>query len=318
MLARVLWIMLTFSPIVLPRLSSVTAGLRRFSKLNNLKMTVGQVPVKTMPMVDCDGTHKTVYYLDKGTDDQHPPLVLIGGTAQTVDTFMPHINQIAKSRRLIIPEMRGQGRTNLDPQHCKIEQLIDDLDKVLDYICVNTIDLGGFSFGGRVVMAYCAHRPQRVRRLAVTAIPLTRPPMGKVILESWMDGLKRGHMRECAWSFVINGYSTEFLERNAERMGMYVDMVEQSNDPHKVYNLIHHSAVSMLEGPYSIPQCAAMVKCPTLVIGATHDRIAGVAHVQQLAAHMAGSEYVEMNTGHLAPFEDPVVWRKHLMEFMNR
>jgi pimeloyl-ACP methyl ester carboxylesterase len=54
------------------------------------------------------------------------------------------------------------------------------------------------------------------------------------------------------------------------------------------------------------------------VIGATQDRIAGLQPVQALAAAMTQAEFVQMNTGHLAPFEDPVAWRTHMLEFMNR
>jgi pimeloyl-ACP methyl ester carboxylesterase len=255
--------------------------------------------------------------VDKGTDLTRPPLVVLGGTAQTIDTFAPHINQIAKSRRLIIPELRGQGRTELSSKHCTIQQLVEDLGSILNALGVEEIHLSGFSFGGRVALAYAAHQPQRVERLAVTAIPLVRPPLGKVILESWMDGLSRGNMRECAWSFIINGYSTEFLEKNAERLSLYVDMVTNSNDPKKVFDLIDQSGRGSDE-QYSIPYCASRVKCPTLVIGATQDRIAGLQPVKDLAAAMTQAEFVPMGTGHLAPFEDPAAWRTHLMQFMNR
>lgn len=295
---------------------------RRFSgKFNSLKMSIGQVQPDILHVRDHDDSVKPVYYIDKSTshDTNLPPLVLLGGTAQTIDTYAPHINQITKTRRLIIPELRGQGRTELDPLGCSLLQLTDDLNNILDGLGVQEADLSGFSFGGRVALAYAAHNPDRVRKLAVTAIPLTRPALGKVVLESWMDGLKRGNIRECAWSFLINGYSNEFLERNADRLPLYVDMVAMSNDPHKVYNLIYHSGkVTSEDDLFSIPQCADRIRCPTLVIGAAQDRIAGVEPVRQLAQRIVGSQYVEMNTGHLAPFEDPLVWRRHLLDFMNK
>lgn len=124
-------------------------------------------------------------------------------------------------------------------------------------------------------------------------------------------------MKECAWSFIINGYSPAFLERNAERMPLYVDMVAGSNDPSKVYDLISQSAKTSPGDEYGIPHCAKLIRCPTQVIGASHDRIAGVEPVKQLAQAIHGATYLEMNTGHLAPFEEPLIWRKHLLEFMS-
>lgn len=297
--------------------STKLVSARHMSKFNTLKMTNGQVPVSTLSVLE-DNALRNVYYIDKGEDTNNPPLVLIAGTAQTIDTFTPHINQISKTRRLIIPELRGQGRTELNAEHCTIEQQVKDITTILNKMNIDTIHLGGFSFGGRVAMAYAAHCPDRVKLLSITAIPFTRPIMGKIILDSWMDGLSRGNMRECAWSFIINGYSKEFLEKNYERLSLYVDMIVQANDPTKVFNLIHQSAKTFPGDPYAIPQCAEKIQCPTQVIAAKQDRIAGFEPVHQLAQHISQCEYIEMNTGHLAPFENPLVWRKHLMDFMNR
>lgn len=284
---------------------------------NTFKISARSIPVATLPVLE-KGEPKLVYYIDKGSNRDKPPLVLLAGTAQTIDTYAPHINQISKFRRLIIPELRGQGRTQLDPTVCTIEQQVHDLESILTKLGVPNVHLSGFSFGGRVALAFAAHRPHMVSRLSLTAIPLVRPPLGKVVLESWMDGLKRGNMRECAWSFIINGYSNSFLTKNAERMSMYADMVANSNDPLKVYHLMTQSSKTAPGDIYSIPHCAGLIRCPTQVIAAREDRIAGLEPVQHLAAATPHAQYVEMSTGHLAPFEEPLIWRKHLLDFMNQ
>ena len=283
---------------------------------HKFKITTGSLAVSTLALTE-NGESKLVYYIDKGGDTTKPPLVLLAGTAQTIDTYTPHINQISKGRRLIIPELRGQGRTELDSSICTIEQQVYDLEQILLKLGIENIHLSGFSFGGRVALAFAAHKPHMVSKLSITAIPLIRPALGKVVLESWMDALQRGCMRESAWAFVINGYSSKFLERNAERISLYVDMVTNSNDPTKVYNLMSQSGKHIPGSVYSIPHCAGLVCCPTQVIAASEDRIAGLEPVRQLAAAIKDSQYAEMHTGHLAPFEEPLVWRRHLMDFMN-
>jgi len=318
-----MWTRVSFNQTLITRCATgEVCGLlsvrRKFTTVTHHKFKVAAelVPVNTLPLLE-KGESKLVYYIDKGDHQDKPPLVLLAGTAQTIDTYTPHINQISKSRRLIIPELRGQGRTQLDPTQCTIEQQVYDLENILTKLGINNVHLSGFSFGGRVALAFAAHRPDMVSRLSLTAIPLVRPPLGKVVLESWMDGLKRGNMRECAWSFIINGYSNVFLTKNAERLSMYVDMVADSNEPSKVFQLMTQSSKTAPGDVYSIPHCAELVRCPTQVIGASEDRIAGLEPVKQLAADIPHAQYVEMNTGHLAPFEQPLVWRKHLMDFMN-
>ena len=71
------------------------------------------------------------------------------------------------------------------------------------------------------------------------------------------------------------------------------------------------------EDLYSIPTCAARIQSiPTQIIGATQDRIACIHSVRELHNNIPGSTFHEMNTGHLAPFENTAEWRKLLLDFM--
>lgn len=125
-------------------------------------------------------------------------------------------------------------------------------------------------------------------------------------------------MRDCAWSFILNGYSEKFIETHHARLPMYVDMVVQGNDQKKLADLLRLSHSTSADDGLSIPSCAEKIRCPTQVIGATHDRIAGPLSVRALADSIDGAEFVEMGTGHLAPFEDPVAWRRHVLGFMDK
>ena len=70
------------------------------------------------------------------------------------------------------------------------------------------------------------------------------------------------------------------------------------------------------EDLYSIPTCAAKLQTKTQIIGATQDRIAGIHSVRELHHNIPGSTFHEMNTGHLAPFENTAEWRKLVLDFM--
>ena len=55
---------------------------------------------------DNDGAIRSMRYLDIGDDRNKPAIIILGGTAQTISTFNPHVRPISKTRRLIIPELR--------------------------------------------------------------------------------------------------------------------------------------------------------------------------------------------------------------------
>ena len=80
------------------------------------------------------------------------PLVLIGGTAQTINSLVGHHTQLNKNG-LLHYELRGQGRTTTLPlDDCSLSQHVKDFDNVISSHPDFTneegkVDLCGFSFG---------------------------------------------------------------------------------------------------------------------------------------------------------------------------
>eukprot|EP00596_Hydrurales_sp_CCMP1899_P010535 CAMPEP_0119036306 /NCGR_PEP_ID=MMETSP1177-20130426/3939_1 /TAXON_ID=2985 /ORGANISM="Ochromonas sp, Strain CCMP1899" /LENGTH=327 /DNA_ID=CAMNT_0006995977 /DNA_START=92 /DNA_END=1075 /DNA_ORIENTATION=- len=278
-----------------------------------------QTPVgdyKQLEICDIDDIKRKVCYVDIGSDTVNVPLVLLCGTAQTVNTFSPHLRQISKTRRLIIIELRCQGMTELLSEYGTIEQHVKDFCLIMSGLGLSSIHLAGFSFGGRVSLAVAANHPLLVTRLSVTGVPLERPALGELILQSWTEGLKEGHLRNTAWSCILNGYSADFITKYRDRLSVFVDMVVAANDVKKLSDLMVHSHVDANDETYGVPACAERIYIPTQVIGASEDRIAGFESVKQLSQKIKNSKYFEIKSGHLAPFESPAEWRKLVLDFM--
>jgi pimeloyl-ACP methyl ester carboxylesterase len=192
----------------------------------------------------------------------------------------------------------------------------DDFMNVMDSLDIQQADLVGFSFGGRLALSIAAHHPQFATRISISGVPLKRPVLGSYILHSWIEGLEHGHLRHCAWSFLLNGYSEPFIIRNEKRLEKYVEMICASNCPDKIYHLISNSHVHH-EDEDSILANAAQVMCPTQIIGATQDRISGYDSVKDLADAIKGAQFHSIDSGHLSPFEKPVEWRSAVLDFLN-
>lgn len=79
-----------------------------------------------------------MHYLDTGStvNTLNPPVVILLGTAQTIETYSPHISALSKHRRVIIPELRGQGKTQLNTNDASIEQHVADFCNFLKTIDV--------------------------------------------------------------------------------------------------------------------------------------------------------------------------------------
>lgn len=102
-----------------------------------------------------------------------------------------------------------------------------------------------------------------------------RPAVGHMIMTSWLESLQSNHIQSCYWSFLLNGYSTAFLEKHAPHMSLYINAVAKGNpDNQRLIDLISH-AVSLsgvgftqdeLEAdPYSIVNVSKLITCPVQV-----------------------------------------------------
>ena len=110
-----------------------------------------------------------------------PPLVLIGGTAQWIDSWTGHLRALARERQVLLFECRGQGgaTSSLDVSCCDLRTHAEDFAAVveagLDEHLLNApIDVCGFSFGGRVALAAAAAGDgPRIRRLCMSGVIMT-------------------------------------------------------------------------------------------------------------------------------------------------
>eukprot|EP00607_Mallomonas_marina_P000537 CAMPEP_0182424680 /NCGR_PEP_ID=MMETSP1167-20130531/10914_1 /TAXON_ID=2988 /ORGANISM="Mallomonas Sp, Strain CCMP3275" /LENGTH=333 /DNA_ID=CAMNT_0024604667 /DNA_START=74 /DNA_END=1075 /DNA_ORIENTATION=- len=290
--------------------------------------------IYSMEIEDVDGYFRNVNYLDTGGDLE--PLIILGGTAQTINTWRPHIRPLMSKNRVIMPELRCQGiDTDLLTHRATIKQHLLDIEIIMENLGVDQAHFLGFSFGGRIAVALAAHRPKYVKKLSITAVPLHRNLLGVAVLRSWKEGLLAGNLRECAWSFLLNGYSEAFLERNFQRLPQYVDAICESNCARRLYDLINSCHMDEdIDDKYSVAKCIPKIKCAVQVIASSTDRIASLQSVKDLyhaildSCDEAMTEEIRTakthsvldiieNSGHLIPFEQPVRWRKHVMEFLN-
>ena len=67
----------------------------------------------------------------------------------------------------------------------------------------------------------------------------------------------------------------------------------------------------------TIECCSSKIQCKTQIIAGKYDKIAGYTEVKELSQNIKNSHFYELNTGHLILFEEPIVWRKLIMQFLN-
>src|SRR5580765_3752521 len=96
------------------------------------------------------------------------PLVLLHGAFYTIDmNWGQLIPELSKNRKVIAIEMQGHGHTPYSDRELSITTLASDVEKVMDYLKIDSADVAGFSMGGSVAYQFAVQSPKRLRKLVI-------------------------------------------------------------------------------------------------------------------------------------------------------
>jgi pimeloyl-ACP methyl ester carboxylesterase len=95
------------------------------------------------------------------------PLLLVHGLMATGEIFGPVIDAFARRHTVVVPDMRGHGRSMHLEGPLTVEQHVRDLIRVIDHLDIVGTNVLGYSQGGAVALQIAHDHPERVRRLVL-------------------------------------------------------------------------------------------------------------------------------------------------------
>src|SRR5262245_32136019 len=99
---------------------------------------------------------------------QGPPLILIHGFPLDHTMWNEQIVALAKARRVIAPDLRGFGASQVPPGTATMEQMADDIAAILDALEIREpIALVGLSMGGYVAFQFVRKYGHRLGALVL-------------------------------------------------------------------------------------------------------------------------------------------------------
>lgn len=106
-----------------------------------------------------------VYYEVYG---QGKPIILLHGSFYTIEmNWSELIPQLSKHRKVIAIEMQGHGHSPYSDRQLSLATLAGDIEKVMDYLEIDSADVAGYSMGGSIAYQFAVQSPKRLRKLVI-------------------------------------------------------------------------------------------------------------------------------------------------------
>jgi pimeloyl-ACP methyl ester carboxylesterase len=113
------------------------------------------------------------------------PVVLLHGAFMTItNNWTGWIEELSKTRQVIVVELQGHGRTADIERDITEENLAGDVAALLDFIKIPRADVIGYSMGGSVAMQCAIRHPDKVRKAVIISSVLRSDGMIKEAADS--------------------------------------------------------------------------------------------------------------------------------------
>ncbi len=240
-----------------------------------------------------------------------PAITLVHGFPLNHRIYDTQFRALSHTYRVIVPDLRGFGKTPFHGNEITIDTYADDVAAVLDALHVEQTILAGLSMGGYIAFAFWRRHPERVKGLVLLATRAqadteeARQNRFRTIEQVQKDGLEP----------LIEGMIPKLLAPSTLRGKAHV--------VRKLQHIMHCSTVegvvaalrAMAHRPDSRPTLGT-ITVPTLVVAGREDALIPLADAEDMALAIPDARLRVLDqAGHLVTMERPRMTARLLAEF---
>lgn len=264
----------------------------------------------TIREINSPASSDLLYFTERGSG---PPLLLVHGLGMSGDMFEPIGEPLAQRHRLIIPDLRGCGRSRNLPPPYSVRRQAADLATLLDHLGIASADALGYSQGGPVVQQLALDYPAKVRRLILSntyaynmatmrekmeghVVPLLIRLLGVRLFVKLLisQGLKQIPNEQATW--VANLIASTWGQSDT-----------------KSISLAWKEAMA-----FDSRSRLREIRRPTLIIAGSDDKAVPMHHACMLHDGIAGSKLVVIaGADHALMWAHPDQWLEKVNEFLD-
>jgi 3-oxoadipate enol-lactonase len=231
-----------------------------------------------------------------------PVVLLAHGMWCDAGMFNALAQLLARDARVLVPDLRAHGRSDVPAKSWTIADLADDLAAILDQLDVARVVLAGFSMGGMAAAEFARRFPDRLSGLALigtsaAAEELMRTAEIKALAKLIdLTGPARFLPREASRAT----FSPEFRRRNAKEVKRWESVVRAM--PRAALS----QALRAVAGRRNLLEELHRILVPVIIVAGGADRVVRPKWSEAMHRHIPGSRLVVYpHAGHAVPTERP-------------
>lgn len=246
-----------------------------------------------------------LYYEEFG---QGPAIVFVHGFPLDHRIWLPLVEPLEEHSRLILPDLRGFGRSSKGEARLSIDLMAEDVARLMDRLQLDTAVLVGHSMGGYVCLSFAHQFPQRLAGLGLISTQARadsaerrqgRYQTAKMLEERGIETVSESMPRQLT--------SNEELASQLETLITGLD-VETLKD----------AQVAMAERAEASAWLPT-IQVPSLVILGEEDQLTPLENQREMAGLLSDAELVSLPAcGHLPMMEAPDEVAKALLRLVER
>ncbi len=230
------------------------------------------------------------------------PLVLLHGFPLDHGMWRQQIDALSTGARVIAPDLRGFGQSELGSGAMTMERMADDIGALLDGLGIREpVVLAGFSMGGYVAFQFCKRFPDRVRGLILcdTRAMADSPEAAAGRVQTAAKVLEHG-AGVTAEAMLPKMFGPRTVAANPGLVAQTRAMMLACS-PAGIA-----AALQAMAARSDARALLPTLGVPCLILVGEHDAISSAAEMREIADAIPGAEYrVVAEAGHLLPLEKP-------------
>lgn len=249
-----------------------------------------------------------IYYADaySGQDGGGEAVLFCHGAGGNSTSWWQQMGEFARSYRCLALDHRGFGRSRCAPEQFSVAAYPDDALAVMDAAGVERAHLVCQSMGGWTGVHLALDHPHRVASLVLS------DTIGSLALESGIVSVRTMAERAAEVGAVSPALAADFHLRNPAAAFLYLELSAFNSDPQSL------DLFQRLFAPEAMTDLARAgeLSMPLMVVAGSNDLIWPPDVLRELAGHLPGARFEQVDAGHSPYFENPESFNRVLADFL--